>query len=213
MDFRTFQLALLCLLLAHHAVGFGVLSTSMYKNSEKIDRHLPSRFLTICQGAVLDSLEGSTPEQNPAKVDIGGRYFQLEEQEDSETRFTGILLNDDGTVEALASDIPNFRDASGYWEQSRDGEVQMSLTRVYTAGHKSVRETDMGEFTYKMDRHYSGQMSFIGSQIAVSGAVKIVDDNGNSGDVGYFSMLDTEMDPSKSNFVPHAGLVGRSTMS
>ena len=52
----------------------------------------------------------------------------------------------------------------------------------------------MGEFTYTVERRFSGEITLVGESIAISGAVyvKISDDDDEINEItaGYFNMID-----------------------
>jgi hypothetical protein len=147
----------------------------------------------------------------PADVSIAGRYFQFEEKEDSETRMSGILLHANQTISSLVSDIPCHKETSGTWEQNDNGRFSMTLNRTYSAGQKQIHETDMGQFIFSMERFFSGELVFVGSRIAVDGIVHIQDELFGDEEVGFFSMIDTEIDPSEQEeFVP-SGITSKAT--
>jgi hypothetical protein len=139
----------------------------------------------------------------PADVSIAGRYFQFEEKEDSETRMSGILLHANQTISSLVSDIPCAKETSGTWEQDDKGRFSMTLNRTFLAGRKQISETDMGQFIFSMERVYTGELTFVGAIIGVDGIVHIQDEHWGNEEVGFFSMIDTEIDPSEQEeFVP-----------
>jgi hypothetical protein len=142
----------------------------------------------------------------PADVNIAGRYFQIEEMEDSETRTTGIVLEQNGTITTLASDIPCFKGAFGTWEQSEDGKIQMNLARTFTAGKPKLLETDMGEFEFSMERLYTGELVFVGESVAADGVIHLIHEKWGDEKVGFFSMIDTETNPDDQAFNPSAGV-------
>ena len=134
-------------------------------------------------------------------VDMAGRYFQMEEMEDSETRTTCIILHPNGTVITLASDIPSFKEASGTWEQTEDGKFRMKVARTFSAGRKHMLDTDMGVFEFSVERLYTGEIIFVGANVAAEGTIHLVGDE----KVGFSSMIDTEMNPNDQAFNPSAG--------
>jgi hypothetical protein len=150
-------------------------------------------------------------ERLPADVSIAGRYFQFEEKEDSETRMSGILLHANQTISSLVSDIPSAKETSGTWKQDDDGRFSMTLTRTFSAGRKQISETDMGQFIFSMERFYSGELAFVGSLIAVDGIVHIQDEHCGDEEVGFFSMIDTEIDPNEQEEFLPSGMTSKAT--
>jgi hypothetical protein len=147
----------------------------------------------------------------PGDVNIVERYFQFEEKEDSETRMSGILLHANQTISLLVSDIPCHKETSGTWEQDDKGRFFMTLNRSFSAGRKEISETDMGQFIFSMERSYTGVLTFVGSRIAVDGFVHIQDELFGDEKVGFFSMIDLEIDPNEQGeFVP-SGMASKAT--
>jgi hypothetical protein len=127
-------------------------------------------------------------------VSIGQRFYQLEEMEDKETEITEVFLNADGTVTLGETDGPVFTSGSGSWTQSKSGgdtpPFRMTLVRTFDAGKDKRKYTDMGTFTFTVERVYTGEFSLVGSKTALSGVIHQIDD-GVDREVGYFNMLDT----------------------
>jgi hypothetical protein len=197
---------------AHHHFTFALVASFFFQNCDSFGVHYAPRVQTKQMSVLADpSLEIEGP--NPADVNIEGRYFQLEEMEDAESRMTGILLHDNHTVSSWISDIPSCTNVDGTWEQRHDGRFAMNLIRTYSAGHKQNSFTDMGEFEFTMERLYLGDMSFVGAKIEVHGSVYISDEVVGDEEVGYFSMLDTEQNPldAEHDFVPNGMMMMKST--
>lgn len=132
------------------------------------------------------------------KNDLGGKHFQLEELEDAEKCNTDILLNNDKTVTVGSTDGPLFRSSQGIWNTSIDdsgvdkSEFEMKLSRTYVAGEQSNDATEIGEFTYSVERCYNGVVTSVGgSLVAVEGTILDVDDIFGTREVGFFNMIDT----------------------
>lgn len=140
-----------------------------------------------------------------ANVNVAGRYFQIEEMEDSETRTTGIILEHNGTITTLVSDIPCYKEAFGTWERSEDGKFQMNMARIFTAGHKKVLDTDMGKFEFSMERTYMGELIYVGESVGAEGGIHLVHKQWEDEKVGFFSMIDTETNPDDLAFDPSEG--------
>ena len=141
-----------------------------------------------------------------ANINLAGRYFQIEEMEDSETRTTGLVLEQNGTITTLISDIPCFKEAFGTWELTEDGQVLMNMARTFKAGTKKVLETDMGEFEFCMERTYTAELIFIGECVGAEGAIHLVHEKWGDEKVGFFSMIDTETSPDDQAFDPSQGI-------
>jgi len=131
-------------------------------------------------------------------VNVGQKFYNLEELEDSETCTTEIFLNADQTVDVGETDGPVFIKASGTWTQERSkggddpGSFQMTLLRTYEAGREASSPTDMGEFHFTVERTFTGIVTKVGSSVAVTGSMHHVDElSGGDQQVGYFNMIDT----------------------
>ena len=126
------------------------------------------------------------------EVRCDNKYYQLEELEDKETCTTELFLKPDRTIEFGETDGPLWTAASGIWQVVPDtNDFTMRLTRSYTTGSSSRQ---MGEFTYTVERRFSGEITLVGESIAISGAVyvKISDDDDEINEItaGYFNMID-----------------------
>jgi len=122
---------------------------------------------------------------------VSNKYYQLEELEDRDDCSTEVLLKDDGTVTTGATDGPLPLRSSGTWEFAGD-TFKMVLSRVYQAGEKSNKATDMGEFEYEVKRSYEGELSEVGAEIAVTGGkIHLLHDDLGDEAVGFFNLLDT----------------------
>jgi hypothetical protein len=151
-------------------------------------------------------------------INLAGRYFQMEEMEDSETRTTGMILEPNGTITTLISDIPCLKEAFGTWEQQpqkgaavaaeedpgkqQQVQIQRIMTRTFTTGAPKILETDMGEFEFSMERRYTGELCLIGESVGIEGGIHLIHHHENNkwgadetNKVGFFSMIDTETNP------------------
>ena len=117
----------------------------------------------------------------------------MEELEDKDTCTSELFLKADRTIEFGETDGPLWTAASGTWHVAPDtNEFTMWLSRSYTTGSSSRQ---MGEFSYTLERRFSGELTLVGESIAVSGVVyvKISDDDDdeiNEISAGYFNMID-----------------------
>jgi hypothetical protein len=116
------------------------------------------------------------------------KYFNLQELEDKEQAVTEVLLNSDNTVTVGETDGPLFASAAGTWSSQGDS-FQMTLRRTYSAGSESSSSTDMGEFSFTVERTFTGTLYMVGAKLAVEGSVHSVDEHGDN-EVGYFEMID-----------------------
>jgi len=134
----------------------------------------------------------------PAISNIEGKHFQLEELEDAEKCTSDILLNSDMTVTVGTTDGPIFSSFYGTWSESFDESredramFEMKMSRTYTGGGESNDPTDIGEFTYEVERTFSGLLTVVGgSLVAVEGLILDVDELFGTREVGFFNMIDT----------------------
>ena len=117
----------------------------------------------------------------------------MEELEDKDTCTSDLFLKADRTIEFGETDGPLWTAASGTWHVVPEtNEFTMWLSRSYTTGSSSRQ---MGEFSYTLERRFSGELTLVGESIAVSGVVyvKISDDDDdeiNEISAGYFNMID-----------------------
>eukprot|EP00558_Chaetoceros_sp_UNC1202_P014523 CAMPEP_0197233348 /NCGR_PEP_ID=MMETSP1429-20130617/1423_1 /TAXON_ID=49237 /ORGANISM="Chaetoceros sp., Strain UNC1202" /LENGTH=213 /DNA_ID=CAMNT_0042691573 /DNA_START=30 /DNA_END=671 /DNA_ORIENTATION=+ len=143
-----------------------------------------------------DTPEGSTSEP----VNVASKFFQLEEKEDKETCTTEIFLSSDGTVTLSETDGPPPLRATGTWSQ-KDGDFdthgqqfQMTIKRMFGGG---LENTDVGEFTFEVVRHFVGEVGMVGNVISIDGAIHVTDyplgvtEVLEDVEAGYFSMIDT----------------------
>jgi hypothetical protein len=49
----------------------------------------------------------------------------------------------------------------------------------------------VGEFDFEVGRVYSGELSYVGASIAVSGSIHIIDEKLGNEEVGFFNLIDT----------------------
>eukprot|EP00804_Cyclotella_cryptica_P022206 CCRYP_017952-RC/>CCRYP_017952-RC protein AED:0.05 eAED:0.05 QI:67/1/1/1/0.33/0.25/4/1402/295 len=144
----------------------------------------------------------SIPYTNDASYP-GGKHYQLEELEDSETSTTDIFLNTDNTINVGETNGPLFLSAYGAWTTrntnlpmptgTRGGtQFEMQLTRKYQTGKEGTHDTDIGEFDYEVKRTFRGEMTLVGGTVlAVNGEILDVDETLGDRRVGFFNMIDT----------------------
>lgn len=119
------------------------------------------------------------------------KYFQLEEAEDKDTCTTELFLKEDKTVTVGESDGPLPLEASGSWEQKEDGSFTMTITRTFEGGKEERMPTDMGEFTFMVERVFTGEISTVGACLAMTGSMHDMDAIFGDRQVGFFNMIDT----------------------
>ena len=101
---------------------------------------------------------------------------------------TEIRLNADNSVTIGETDGPLFTAATGTWSATAE-TLTMTLSRTYSAGSESAVATDMGEFSFTVDRTFTGNLYMVGAKLAVEGSVHALDEHGDN-EVGYFEMID-----------------------
>lgn len=151
--------------------------------------------------SALQNAHGFATTSRPAFVRFGASalglltrsdgYYQLEELEDQETATTEVVLLKDHSVIVGETDGPVCLRASGTWKQSPEGSFEMIIRRTFEAGHERVASTDMGEYTYDVERTFTGEVGEVGSQMSVSGSMHILDEKLGDEKVGYFTMIAT----------------------
>ena len=124
-------------------------------------------------------------------LDPSEKHFQLEESEDADTSTTEVFLRRDRTVEVGKTDGPVFLDATGTWEHGPDGHFKMNLKRTFQAGRGPLKAMDIGEFSYDVERSFTGDIGKVGQSVAVSGSIHFQDDQRGDEKVGYFNLIDT----------------------
>jgi len=137
-------------------------------------------------------LASSSSAARPVTLDISRKYYQLEELEDKESCTTDVFLNSDRTVTVGETDGPVYLSASGTWSQDpSDGSFRMVLSRTYEAGREPHQFTDMGEFDFTVERVFTGEVTEVGSKLAVVGSIHDMDEAVGDKSVGFFNMIDT----------------------
>jgi hypothetical protein len=124
-------------------------------------------------------------------AELTNRYFQLEELEDADRHCTSVLLQTDGAAIIGVTDGPRIAGVIATWCFIEPCHFEMTLTRTYKAGHK---HTDMGEFTFDIERILTGKLVMVGAKLAVTGTI-LLDDNRS--EVGFFNMIDTTDEPTR----------------
>ena len=119
-------------------------------------------------------------------IDIANKYFQLEEMEDKDSCITEIFFNPNKTISVGNTDGPIPLSCDGDWELSEDGGLKMTLKRTYSGGQP---HTDMGEFTFDVERTYVAQPEKIGNLLGFSGSIH--ENYHGDAKVGFFELIDT----------------------
>ena len=103
------------------------------------------------------------------------KFFQLEEMEDKDTCTTELFLSNDGSVTVGDSNGPPPIAASGRWEQfpAKEGTktFRMTISRTFGGGRPGTEGTDMGEFTFQVERLFTGVISSAGESVSVAGTI------------------------------------------
>lgn len=111
--------------------------------------------------------------------------------EDKESCRTELLLNTDGTVTFGGTDGPIFSKAVGEWDLKADDEFRLVLMRTYETGRETTEATDMGEFSFDVERIFTGTLKHVGEKVAMEGVIHLVDVDFGDRKVGFFEMIDT----------------------
>jgi hypothetical protein len=120
------------------------------------------------------------------------KYFNLEELEDAESCLTEIFFNPDGTIKIGVTDGPIFKEGGGEWElDEATGAFKMVMSRKYETGRDTKNPTDMGEFSFTVERAYTGTVTAVGGYLAFEGVMHAIDETFGDLQVGFFEMIDT----------------------
>ena len=134
----------------------------------------------------------STSALSVSASDAAGKYFNLEELEDAETSLTELFFNPNGKITIGVTDGPFFKESDGEWEvDGNTGSFKMIMMRKYEAGKDTKNPMDMGEFSFKVERVYTGTVTDVGGLIAFEGVMHAIDETFGDLQVGFFKMLDT----------------------
>ena len=179
-------------------------------------------------------IESQTPPEAVAM--FAGIPFQLEEMEDADTCTSEVVLNADFTVTVGETDGPIYKEATGTWSaiqvpnsgtddndhddselannvnKKNNGMMAMSMTLVrhYQAGHEATESTDVGEFTFAVERNFIGTLTYVGDRLAISGNMFIEDEIFGDDEIGYFNMIDTRPSEGDDDDAWKPAKVGRS---
>mmetsp|Transcript_40942 Transcript_40942/g.96094 ORF Transcript_40942/g.96094 Transcript_40942/m.96094 type:complete len:178 (-) Transcript_40942:3672-4205(-) len=149
-------------------------------------------FMTTPFGIKSSTPRAATPSTVlSAASSMAGKYFQLEEMEDSEDSTTEIYLADDGSISVGQTDGPLTKSAVGEWTLN-DNVFKLTLERTYETGKPAGGPSDIGEFTFAVERTFTGDVSFVGECVAVTGKIQGMDEAAAvECEVGYFNLIDT----------------------
>mmetsp|Transcript_11395 Transcript_11395/g.20129 ORF Transcript_11395/g.20129 Transcript_11395/m.20129 type:complete len:187 (-) Transcript_11395:138-698(-) len=147
------------------------------------------------------SMDDRPPDHFTVVGNVVGKRFQLEEQEEDQYRcITELCLLPDHTLQVGNSDGPRFASASGTWKYVEDGSaLSITLHRTFRTGHSG---TDMGEFSFIVSRELVGELTHVGSALAIVAGDIYSSVSYNDNDeiqllassairLGFFSMIDT----------------------
>jgi hypothetical protein len=109
-----------------------------------------------------------------ASLDPGSKFYQLEEMEDKDACTTELFLLNDGSIQVSETNGPPPAKSSGQWrlESNNDGGgvFEMTIVRTYGTGNQN---TDLGEFTFNVERNFIGNVSIVGGLVSVTGAISM----------------------------------------
>jgi hypothetical protein len=97
--------------------------------------------------------------------------------EDKETCTTELFLAKDGSVTVSETNGPPPIQSSGQWKvipNSNDignDKFEMNIVRTYGSGLSS---SDVGEFTFDVERTFIGDMSVVGGLVSVEGSMHMM---------------------------------------
>jgi len=151
-----------------------------------------SAFFFHPQGFLTHQTAPATPPSKPLYgAKLAGKYMNLEEMEDNLTATTRLRLLSSGKVELMETDGPVFSSYIGTWALPDPTSFTMTISRTYTTGQPATESTDMGEFSYDLEREFSGTIEQVTSEIVnVDGSVNDEQER----KVGYFNLIDTAFD-------------------
>mmetsp|Transcript_5905 Transcript_5905/g.7460 ORF Transcript_5905/g.7460 Transcript_5905/m.7460 type:complete len:202 (-) Transcript_5905:304-909(-) len=118
------------------------------------------------------------------------KTYQLEEMEDKDTCTTEVLLRADRNIQFGDTDGPIPADVIGKWEVDEGTDnYRMAIRRKFVTGQDN---TDMGEFTFEVEKLYVGEMTMVGESVAITGKIMAKDEFNPAieREVGYFNMID-----------------------
>jgi hypothetical protein len=81
--------------------------------------------------------------------------------------------------------------ATGEWKKLADDTFRMVLMRKYDAGKETKKSTDMGEFSFAVERIFTGSIAYVGDKVAIEGTIHAVDEELGDREVGFFEMIDS----------------------
>jgi len=142
------------------------------------------------QSPLLQRSISATSSVTSLAAQAGSKFYQLEEMEDQDTCTTEVFLSNDGSVTVSQTDGPIPSEASGTWEQSED-TFTMKIKRSFGAGLATKKSTAVGNFSFSVERLFTGTFTEVGGSFAISGSMLLLDEDKGEIPVGYFSMLDT----------------------
>ena len=118
------------------------------------------------------------------------KTYQLEELEDRDTCTTEVFLKADRSIHFGDTDGPIPADALGKWQvEEGTNNFRMAIRRQFVTGQSN---TDMGEFSFEVEKLYVGEMTMVGESVAITGKIKARDEFNPDleKEVGYFNMID-----------------------
>lgn len=97
--------------------------------------------------------------------------------EDKETCTTELFLAKDGSVTVSETNGPPPVQSSGQWKviPNTSGDMgskfEMNIVRAYGSGLSS---SDVGEFTFNVERTFIGDLSVVGGLVSIEGSIHMM---------------------------------------
>ena len=132
---------------------------------------MPATIMKPSAKSLHYSMPGAEPQEASAipPPPVFSKYFQLEEKEDNEDSTTELFLWGNGDVHVGETDGPPPIRASGHWTQDGN-KFEMVIKRTFDAGKDG---TDMGNFSFSVERGFVGTVSSIGPATLIEGAMHV----------------------------------------
>lgn len=96
--------------------------------------------------------------------------------EDKETCTSELFLAKDGSLTVSETNGPPPVQSSGQWKvipntSDTGSKFEMNIVRTYGSGLSS---SDVGEFTFNVERTFVGELSVVGGLVSVEGSIHMM---------------------------------------